>query len=98
MRDRDQALEQGPRFAAKPTGPSRSITLATTAPTRGFRIDVGEDVALTAIDPPAAPTITLPAESLVRLVYGRLDAAHTPAGDAGDADALDQLRQVFTGV
>jgi uncharacterized protein (TIGR03083 family) len=91
-------LEMITRFAAKPAGPSGSITVTTSAPARSFRIDIGEGVALTAIDPPDAPTITLPAESFVRLVYGRLVAAHTPAAVTGDADALDQLRQVFTGV
>jgi hypothetical protein len=34
-------------------------------------------------------------EALVRLVYGRLDPAHTPAG-ADDAD-FDDLRQLFPG-
>jgi uncharacterized protein (TIGR03083 family) len=91
-------LEMIARFAAKPTGPSRSITLTTTAPARGFRVDIGEDVRVSAIDPPPTPTLTLPAEAFVRLVYGRLDAEHTPTAVTGDLDALDQLRQVFTGV
>ena len=37
-----------------------------------------------------------PAEAFVRLVYGRLDPAHTPPVD--DGDVLDALRPVFTGV
>jgi uncharacterized protein (TIGR03083 family) len=91
-------LETIARWAAKPAGPSRSITVATSTPTRGFRIDVGDAVSLAAIDPPDDPDLSLPAEAFVRLVYGRLDPDHTPASVSGDADALAQLRQVFAGV
>ena len=38
----------------------------------------------------------MPAEAFIRLVYGRLDPAHTPAVD-GDAALLDQLRATFPG-
>jgi hypothetical protein len=38
----------------------------------------------------------LPAEALIRLVYGRLDPDHTPAVK-GDPDVLDRLRRVFPG-
>ena len=91
-------LEMIARYAAKSAGPHRTITVATTAPDRGFRIDVGDEVTITAIDPPADPTLALPAEAYVRLAYGRLDADHTPASVVGDDGALDQLRQVFPGV
>ena len=43
------------------------------------------------------PDVTLPAEALVRLVYGRLDAAHTPPVE-GDRAALEALREVFKGI
>ncbi len=91
-------LEMIGRYGAKPAGPHRSITVATTSPVRGFRVDIGDEVLLTPIDPPADPTISLPAEAFVRLVYGRLDAHLTPASVTGDPSALDQLRQVFAGV
>jgi hypothetical protein len=39
----------------------------------------------------------MPAESFIRLVYGRLDAEHTPPSVLGDEAALDQLRLVFPG-
>jgi hypothetical protein len=42
------------------------------------------------------PDLVLPAEAFIRLVYGRLDADHTPAV-AGSAD-LDALRAAFPGV
>jgi hypothetical protein len=37
----------------------------------------------------------LPAEALIRLIYGRLDPEHTPPVD-GETD-LDALRRVFPG-
>jgi hypothetical protein len=37
----------------------------------------------------------LPAESFVRLVYGRLDPEHTPA--TVDAEAVASLRLLFPG-
>jgi hypothetical protein len=41
------------------------------------------------------PDLVLPAEALIRLVYGRLDPEHTPPV-GGTAD-LDELRRVFPG-
>ena len=41
--------------------------------------------------------MVLPAEALVRLVYGRLDPDHTPSFDGDEAD-LDELRRAFPGV
>jgi uncharacterized protein (TIGR03083 family) len=91
-------LEMIARYAAKATGPHRTITVATTSPARGFRIEVGDEVTITAIDPPDDPTLTLPAEAYVRLAYGRLDADHTPDSVTGDSGALAQLREVFPGI
>ena len=53
---------------------------------------VGLEVCRTVL---AEPDLELPAEALVRLVYGRLDPDHTPAVRGG-AD-LDVLRGVFPG-
>ncbi len=41
--------------------------------------------------------VTMPAEALLRLSYGRLDPAHTPASVTGDPADLDQLRAIFPG-
>ena len=41
--------------------------------------------------------VSMPAEALLRLAYGRLDAAHTPAAVRGDAADLDTLRAIFPG-
>ena len=43
-----------------------------------------------------SPDLELPAEALIRLVYGRLDPDHTPA--VADPALLDELRGVFPGV
>ena len=42
------------------------------------------------------PTVALPAEALIRLVYGRLDPAHTPTLE-GDTSVIDALRRTFPG-
>src|SRR4051794_31019251 len=84
------------RFTPKPTGESTTITVATTAPERGFTIDLTpEAVTFQTGSPMAAADLELPAEAFARLVYGRLDDAHTPEGDHGAA--LDTLRRVFPG-
>jgi uncharacterized protein (TIGR03083 family) len=50
-------------------------------------------------DPDADANVTLPAEALLRLIYGRLDPDHTPAGaiERDDDVDLDALRAVFPG-
>ncbi|MBV9412046.1 MAG: hypothetical protein JO148_10655, partial [Acidimicrobiia bacterium] len=45
----------------------------------------------------ADPVLRMPAEAFIRLVYGRLDSDHTPSSVEGDAETLEQLRQVFPG-
>jgi uncharacterized protein (TIGR03083 family) len=90
-------LELVARFTAKPTGDTTTITVATTDPQRSFSIDLGPDAA--SFDPGAtgaAPDLHLPAEAFARLVYGRLDAAHTPAGI--ETPALDTLRRLYPGL
>ena len=61
-------------------------------------IVIAEKVALT--DTVTDPTATFagPLEAVIRLLAGRLDAAHTPAGvDVTGALTLDDLRRVFPG-
>ena len=45
----------------------------------------------------SAARLRLPAEALVRLVYGRLDAAHTPASVGAEGVDLAELRATFPG-
>lgn len=89
-------LELIARFTAKPTGDTTTVTVATTGPARGFRVELTPDSAtLEPVEPSGSADLTLPAEAFSRLVYGRLDPEHTPPGDHGPA--LDVLRRVFPG-
>jgi uncharacterized protein (TIGR03083 family) len=89
-------LELVARFTAKPTGDTTAITVATTDPERGFTVAITPDgVALTSGAAAASPDVELPAEAFARLVYGRLDAQHSPPAPHGPA--LDGLRRVFPG-
>ncbi len=89
-------------FTARPTGEPGSIVVDTTDPARRFAITIAEDGATFAgvVDADQRSTVdadlVLPAEALCRLVYGRLDPDHTPAG-VDDGPALARLRAVFPG-
>src|SRR4051794_15365191 len=89
-------LELVARFAGKPTGDTTTSTVASTGPERRFTVELTPGgVALTPGAAAASPDVELPAEAFARLVYGRLDAEHTPSGEHGPA--LDVLRRVFPG-
>jgi len=45
---------------------------------------------------PGGAELRLPAEALIRLIYGRLDEAHTPPAETAGVE-LDDLRQIFRG-
>lgn len=83
-------------FAGRPTSERSTVDVRTTAPERTFRLDLGpESVSLTTIDDPIDADLTLPADAFIRLVYGRLDPAHTPTLDT--RVDLDSLRRAFPG-
>jgi uncharacterized protein (TIGR03083 family) len=78
-----------------------SIEVRTTGPERAFHLDLGPSgVELTPSydDTAARSELTLPAEALARLVYGRLDPDHTPASVSATGVDLDLLRRTFPGV
>ena len=89
-------VARGPR----PSGP---VAVVTSAPERAFELEVGGDlVALTPRDAAAADAtgrvLTTTADGLIRLVYGRLDDGHVPAGTAVEGDVtLESLRALFPG-
>ena len=97
-------IDQVPDFIAPRLGKAQSepftARITTSEPDRDYLLTVAD--AVTMADWPgdgAVPDVTLamPAEALLRLAYGRLDAGHTPAGvKAGPAD-LERLRAVFAG-
>jgi uncharacterized protein (TIGR03083 family) len=82
----------------KPDGKERTVCVATSDPKRHFRLETGEKISLTPADhhEEKLPKLVLPAEALIRLVYGRLDPEHTPPLEATDVD-LDELRAIFPG-
>ncbi|MFV0524121.1 MAG: maleylpyruvate isomerase family mycothiol-dependent enzyme [Acidimicrobiales bacterium] len=87
------------RFTAQPTpGDPATITVATTGPTRRVAIELTTQGATlaTAADGGDAD-LTLPAEALIRLIYGRLDPDHSPSSVTGDAELLDRLRSTYPG-
>ena len=85
------------QFAGKPNGTTRDVRVRTTDPTRDLTLALGADaVSVAPCEDAHTPDLELPAESFARLVYGRLDADHTPQV-SGNAD-LDELRRVFPGL
>jgi uncharacterized protein (TIGR03083 family) len=82
--------------ASKPDGKQRRVRISTSDPERHFILETGTGVTLTDGDDGPAD-LRLPAEALIRLVYGRLDPASTPPLEASGVD-LDELRRLFPGV
>lgn len=81
--------------AGTPVPGGSPVSVAVTDPTRSFELTLDPVVTLTPRTGDTADA-TFPAEAFIRLVAGRLDPGHPPAGvDAGDH--LDQLRQAFPG-
>jgi uncharacterized protein (TIGR03083 family) len=80
----------------KPTGEAREVTLRTVDPVRDFTLVLDVD-AVDLVESPheGSVDLQLPAESLVRVIYGRLDEKHSPASVTGDV--VNFLRLVFTG-
>ena len=73
-----------------------SIAVQTTDPERQLSLRVSPEGVRLVDGTLGEATLRLPAEAFVRLVYGRLDAEHTPALESDGVD-LDQLRRVFPG-
>ena len=81
----------------KPDGTKRRIHVITSGPEKHFTLATGDAVGLEAFEPDDyAAELELPAEAFLRLVYGRLDPAHTPPIEARGVE-LDELRTVFPG-
>jgi uncharacterized protein (TIGR03083 family) len=80
----------------KPTGETKELKLRTTNPVRNFTLVLDVD-SVELVEGPfdGEPDLVIPNEALVRLIYGRLDAAHTPSGV--DGHVLEFLRRVFPG-
>jgi uncharacterized protein (TIGR03083 family) len=83
----------------KPLAEPFAVRVTTFAPDRDYLLSSGESVTMTDWpgDDGAVPQVRMPAESLLRLAYGRLDPAHTGAEVSGDRAVLDKLRAIFPG-
>jgi hypothetical protein len=62
-------------------------------------LDLGAQARLDpADDGEVSGSLRLPAEALIRLVAGRLDPAHTPAGTVAEGrPSLEELRRLYPG-
>jgi uncharacterized protein (TIGR03083 family) len=84
--------------AGQPDGKQRRVRISTSDPERHFILETGTEVTLTPADGDDGPAdLRLPAEALIRLVYGRLGSACTPPLEASGVD-LDELRKLFPGI
>jgi uncharacterized protein (TIGR03083 family) len=91
-------------WTGKPDGDPFRLRLRGTEPGADFVLEVADKVTLGPWPGrgPAGATadgqVQLPAEALLRLVYGRLDPGHTPPVEvSGDPGLLDRARAVFPG-
>ncbi len=85
-------------FAGKPSGDAFRVRVLTTEPDADYLLVVADTVTLSDWAPGTDTEggVRMPTEALLRLVYGRLDAGHTPEVSADGID-LDRLRAVFPG-
>jgi uncharacterized protein (TIGR03083 family) len=89
-----------PRLGRAPDVPFR-IRIRTTGPDRDYLLVAADPVSMTEWPGDgggADSEVSLPSEALLRLAYGRLDPAHTPAEVVADPGDLDRLRRMFPGL
>ena len=88
-----------PRLGKTPADPF-AVRIRTTGPDRDYLLTSGDSITMENWPGESAgevPHVTMPAEALLRLSYGRLDPAHTPSSVDADAEVLDKLRTIFPG-
>jgi uncharacterized protein (TIGR03083 family) len=98
-------IDNVPQFLAprlgRPLAEPFAARIITTDPERDYLLAAGESISVTDWPGEAAAgdvsQVLMPAESLLRLTYGRLDPEHTPAEVSGDPAALEKLRTIFPG-
>jgi uncharacterized protein (TIGR03083 family) len=101
----DLLIDNVPQFLAprlgKPQDDPFGVRILTTHPARDYLLATADTVIMTewpegGTDVPVGE-VTMPAEALLRLAYGRLDPEHTQASVSGDPADLSKLRAVFPG-
>jgi uncharacterized protein (TIGR03083 family) len=101
----DLLIDNVPQFLAprlgKPQDIPFGVRIQTTQPDRDYLLATADTVIMTewpesGTDVPVGE-VSMPAEALLRLAYGRLDADHTPPAVSGDPADLNKLRAVFPG-
>ena len=101
----DLMIDNVPQFLAprlgRPQDDPFGVRIRTTSPERDYLLATADTVIMT--DWPEGGTdvpvgeLSMPAEALLRLAYGRLDPVHTPPSVTGNLADLDRLRAVFPG-
>jgi len=94
-------VDQVAARSGQPDGRPRTVRVSTTDPERRFILATGDAVTLAPSDDEEPPEsgrseLRLPAEAFIRLIYGRMDEAHTPPAETAGVE-LDELRQIFRG-
>jgi len=85
-------------FTGKPIDSARDVRVRTTAPDRDVTLAFTTEGVSLESGTSGDVDLELPAEAFIRLIYGRLDADHTPSSVATAERALiDQLRGAFPG-
>ncbi len=98
-------IDRVPQFLAprlgKPLAEPFAVRITTSEPARDYLLRSADSVTMTDWPGEASagdvPHVSMPAEALLRLSYGRLDPGHTPALVSGDPEVLDKLRTIFPG-
>src|SRR4029077_17105060 len=94
-------VDQVAARSGQPDGRPRTVRVSTPDPERRFILETGDAVPLPSSDDEGPPEsgrseLRLPAEAFIRLIYGRMDEAHTPPAETAGVE-LDELRQIFRG-
>jgi len=103
-------IDNVPQFLAprlgKPQEKPFRARIRTSDPDRDYLLVAADAVTMTdwpgeegedSGDAAGIAEISMPAEALLRLAYGRLDPDHTPATVTGSPEDLDRLRAIFPG-